>query len=80
MNATTARQSNSMELSQRWAQEEGTWKNFGVSVLQGDKQQNSRVDGEWIGHAGAADLTSLSTATMESRKKPSVDSMVQILR
>ncbi|EMU7208256.1 TcfC E-set like domain-containing protein [Escherichia coli] len=69
MNATTARQSNSMELSQRWAQEEGTWKNFGVSVLQGDKQQNSRVDGEWIGHAGAADLTfSLDRYHGESQK------------
>jgi len=57
INAATPHQSNSMELSQRWEQEGDTWKNFGVSVSQGDKQQNGRVDGEWIGHAGAAGLT-----------------------
>lgn len=69
MNAATAHQSNSMELSQRWEQEGDTWKNFGVSVSQGDKQQNGRVDGEWIGHAGAADLTfSLDRYHGESQK------------
>lgn len=57
INVANAHQSSSMKLSQRWAQEEDTWKNFGVSVSQGDKQQNGRVDGEWIGHAGAADMT-----------------------
>ena len=69
MNAATAHQSNSMVLSQRWEQEGDTWKNFGVSVSQGDKQQNGRVDGEWIGHAGAADLTfSLDRYHGESQK------------
>lgn len=58
-----------MELSQRWEQEGDTWKNFGVSVSQGDKQQNGRVDGEWIGHAGAAGLTfSLDHYHGESQK------------
>ncbi|ENH5396104.1 CS1-pili formation C-terminal domain-containing protein, partial [Escherichia coli] len=69
INAATTHQSNSMELSQSWEQEGDTWKNFGVSVSQGDKQQNGRVDGEWIGHAGAAGLTfSLDRYHGESQK------------